>query len=142
MLSQTVRPASVGTQQASSAAYQTIIIQTCNSTTAGAGSTVANTFRRGKWYDILVGTNGSPADNFMEFEVARVTTGSTATNLAANPLDSADQAHITSVCVNSSSFGTDQAASLPPRCTNADERTAEPSLALAGETVFDIVGPP
>jgi hypothetical protein len=98
--------AGAGTQQATSAAYQTIIVGTCNSTTAGAGSTVANTFRRGKWYDILVGTNGSPADNFMEFEVARVTTQSTATNFAAPPLDSADQGHITSVVANSSSFGT------------------------------------
>jgi hypothetical protein len=98
--------AGAGTQQATSAAYATIIIGTVNSTTAGAGSTVAGAFRRGKWYDILVGTNGSPADNFMEFEVSRVTTGSTATNVAANPLDSADAGHVVSVTVNSSAMGT------------------------------------
>jgi hypothetical protein len=29
--------------------------------------------RRGKLYDILIGTNGTPADNFLEFDVARTT---------------------------------------------------------------------
>lgn len=91
-----------GTQQATAAAYTGALVVTCNSTTAGATLTA----RREKWYDILVGTNGAPADNFMEFECSRITTNSTATNIVAPPLDSADAAHGTSVVVNSSSFGT------------------------------------
>ena len=89
-----------GTQQATAAAYTGAIVSTTCST-ANGGTT---TFRRGKWYDILVGTNGAPADNFMEFEVARVTGSSTATFIAAPPLDSADAAHNCLVAVNSSAF--------------------------------------
>src|SRR5262245_53505365 len=91
-----------GTQQATAAAYTGTLVSVCNSTTSGATLTA----RRGKLYDILVGTNGAPADNFMEFEVARTTTQSTATNIVAPPLDSADAGHGNSVNVNSSSFGT------------------------------------
>jgi hypothetical protein len=46
---------------------------------ASSGSMVSNPvvtgLRRGKIYDILVGTNGTPADNYMEFECVRVTAG-------------------------------------------------------------------
>ena len=49
-----------GTQQAVSGTYKTLV-------NVYAGSTV----RRGKIYDILVGTNGTPADNYMEWDVSR-----------------------------------------------------------------------
>lgn len=69
--------------------------------------------RRGKLYDILVGTNGAPADNFMEFQIARVTTVSTAaatgtlvstgTNLN---LDQADAERTSIVTIQSTAMGT------------------------------------
>lgn len=62
--------------------------------------------RRTKIYDILIGTNGTPADNFIEWDVSRITTGSTTTILAAAPLDTADAVALTVATVNSSTFGT------------------------------------
>lgn len=44
------------------------------STTSGT-NTGSGTLRRGKIYDILVGTNGTPADNALEFDVCRCTMG-------------------------------------------------------------------
>ncbi len=84
--------------------------QTTATTYGGAvlGMTAAATPRRGKVYDILIGTNGTPADNFIEWTLDRVTTSSSAagTIYAAVPTDSADAA-ATAVCtVNSSVAGT------------------------------------
>jgi hypothetical protein len=62
--------------------------------------------RRGKIYDVLIGTNGTPADNFVEWDISRVTASSTTTILAAPPLDPADAAATTVATVNSSTFGT------------------------------------
>jgi hypothetical protein len=50
---------------------------------ASTGNTNQTTFsnpqalKRGRLYDILIGTNGAPADNFLEWEVCRVGHGST-----------------------------------------------------------------
>lgn len=61
--------------------------------------------RRGKLYDVLVGTNGTPADNFLEFDISRVTTVSTSaaagTLITPQPLDSADAAATSVATVNS-----------------------------------------
>lgn len=47
--------------------------------------------RRGKFYDLLIGTNGTPADNYMQWDVSRTTTTpTTGTASGINPLDSAD----------------------------------------------------
>lgn len=86
-----------GTQQATAAAYAGALIGVGSSTTI---------LRRGKVYDVLVGTNGAPADNFMEFDISRTTTTSTATVVASPPLDPADSAAAGLVTVNSSTHGT------------------------------------
>ena len=72
-----------GTQQACSATYKTLV-------NVYAGSTV----RRGKIYDVLVGTNGTPADNYMEWDISRfsVTISISATAVTPSPLDIADAA--------------------------------------------------
>jgi len=86
-----------GTQQATAAAYTGALI----------GLTGANAApRRIKIYDILIGTNGTPADNFLEFDISRVTTASTATSATPQPLDQADATSLTTTTVNSSTFGT------------------------------------
>jgi hypothetical protein len=64
--------------------------------------------RRGKVYDILIGTNGTPADNYMEWQVARLTAFSTTNAYAgvcsslSNQLDPADATMAAYAVVNSS----------------------------------------
>lgn len=88
--------ASAGTQQATATNY----------TGALLGLTTQTTLRRGKVYDLLIGTNGTPADNFVEWDISRVTAASTATTITPQPLDSADQAAVAIVTANSSTHGT------------------------------------
>ena len=59
--------------------------------------------RRGKIYDVLVGTDGTPADNFMTWDISRSTT--TGTGAAGNmrPLDPADVASSASAGIDFSS---------------------------------------
>lgn len=86
-----------GTQQATAAAYVGALI----------GLTGANAApRRNKIYDVLIGTNGTPADNFIEWDISRVTVASTATSATPNPLDLADATSTTTTTVNSSTHGT------------------------------------
>jgi len=63
--------------------------------------------RRGRLYDILVGTNGTPADNAMIWTVQRATAGSTPTfagmlSSVALALDPADSTPASAVWANSS----------------------------------------
>lgn len=78
-----------------------------NMTTSYVGALIGLTApgaspRRFKIYDILIGTNGTPADNFIEWDVSRVTASSTATLVTPMPLDQADAATLTVASVNSS----------------------------------------
>lgn len=53
--------------------YKTLVLvgnSTGTTSVVGGGA-----LRRGKIYDILVGTNGTPADNYMEWDVTKVTMG-------------------------------------------------------------------
>ena len=70
-----------GTQQALTSTYKTLL-------SVFAGSTA----RRAKMYDLLIGTNGTPADNYMEFDVSRMTADGTGTAITPNALDPADAA--------------------------------------------------
>ncbi len=78
-----------------------------------AGATLP---RRGKLYDILVGTAGTPADNAMEFQVARCTTGTTnvagGTLTTVQPLDPADAAAIAVTVINASQTPTISAVNV------------------------------
>lgn len=71
-----------GTQQAISSSYKSLLTWFA---TSGALS-------RGKLYDLLIGTNGTPADNYMEWDVSRQTADGTATTITPNALDPADSA--------------------------------------------------
>ena len=85
-------------QQALAATYKSLAVFGNSSAT---GSTVgAGAYRRGKLYDILVGTNTTPADTYLEFDVARITLGSTPTGIATLGISSL-----------SSNFGLDPADS-------------------------------
>lgn len=86
-----------GTQQNMTTTYVGAILGLSSSTT---------TPRRFKIYDVLIGTNGTPADNFVEWDISRITASSTTTVLAAQPLDPADATSLIVATVNSSTFGT------------------------------------
>lgn len=81
-----------GTSQAITTTYKSLV------TTGGATSSP----RRGKLYDLLIGTNGTPADNVMQFDIQRNTTTVTGTAVTPNPLDPADAAATTVVNANNS----------------------------------------
>lgn len=82
---------------------------------ASTGNTNQTTFtnpqalKRGKLYDILVGTAGTPADNYLEYEVCRVTASTTTVYLgtvssvsSAYMLDYADAGFGSMVTMNGS----------------------------------------
>jgi hypothetical protein len=90
-----------GTQQAMATAYKTVCA--VYASTTGTTSLV----RRGKIYDLLVGTNASvPADNSIEWSVGRLTAPSTGSLVSANPLDPADAAMASGSIANSTTEGT------------------------------------
>lgn len=74
------------TQQAVSTTYKSMVV-TGNSS-AGTSTTAGGALRRGKLYDILVGTNGTPADNYMEFDVANATLGTTISGITGTLISS------------------------------------------------------
>lgn len=86
-----------GTQQNCAAAYTGAVLGVTGNGTSP---------RRGKVYDVLIGTNNTPGDTFVEWDISRVTASSTATILTALPLDPADAACNTVATVNSSTFAT------------------------------------
>lgn len=94
------------TQAAITTTYKTLLLSG-NSTTSGA--TISGMLRRGKLYDILIGTNGTPADNYMEYDVCRATMGASSTlaggisSLSSNfGLDPADNQFSSLLGTNSS----------------------------------------
>lgn len=79
-----------GTKQAMAAAYKTLV----NVSAATA------TLSRALIYDILVGTNGTPADTAMEFNAERSTTVGTGTTATLLPLDNTIRASASVGTVN------------------------------------------
>lgn len=77
--------------------------------------------RRGKLYDILVGTNGTPADNAMMWSIQRCTAGST---LAGAGIAS------------SVALALDQADSTPASYVNTNSSTESPYTATATNMPF------
>ena len=75
-----------GAQQAISSTYRTLL---------GLNASSATTLRRAKVYDVLIGTNGAPADNYMEWDISAMTAAGTATAVTPNKLDQADGAALT-----------------------------------------------
>lgn len=85
----------------------------CVAASTQANVTQGAALRRGKLYDILIGTNGVPADNYMEFIVQRATittsgsawAGSLSSVSSATALDLADTNMGGFSAVNSSNEG-------------------------------------
>lgn len=89
-----------GTQQAMTSTYKTLCA--VYASTTGTASLV----RRGKIYDVLMGTNGTPADNAMEFSIGALTSPSTSSLVVANSLDQADAVAASGTIANSTTEGT------------------------------------
>jgi len=84
------------TQQNCTSTYKTLIVtgnSSATTATFGAGG-----YRRGQWFDWNIGTNGTPADNFLEFDICLVTLGTTPAGITGTLISSL-----------SSNFGTDLA---------------------------------
>lgn len=63
-------------QQNLTSTYKSQVLM--GNSSASLGTTfVSGAYRQGKWNDLLVGNNGTPADNEIEFDVALCTLGST-----------------------------------------------------------------
>ena len=62
-------------QQSMTTTYKTLVVTGNSSATTATGGFGGN--KRGQWYDWNFGTNGVPADNFMEFDICLVTLGTT-----------------------------------------------------------------
>jgi hypothetical protein len=91
-----------GTQQNLSTSYKTL---------ASATSSSATQARRGQIYDIMVGTDGTPADNAIVYDLSRQTATGTATSATPTALNPADAAMLGVAAVNYTAEGTITAAS-------------------------------
>lgn len=91
-----------GTPQNLSTSYKSIAIVTSSSATQA---------RRGQIYDVMVGTDGTPADNVVVWDISRQTAAGTATSATAVALNPADAAFLGLSTVNATAEGTITAAS-------------------------------
>ena len=73
-----------GSQQNIGSSYKTLLAMFCSATP-----------RRGKLYDLEVGTDGTPADGVLTWDVSRMTVDGTGTGATPLPLDPADAAALT-----------------------------------------------
>jgi hypothetical protein len=124
-----------GVQQAMSTTYKTIIALTAQTAMLG----------RFRIYEIIIGTNGAPADNYMEYDVSLQTAAGTGTSVTPRALDPSDQGTNGTLCVvNATAEGTitvassvfyvamNQRATLVWRAQSADELLIAPAVNLAG----------
>jgi hypothetical protein len=73
-------------QQGASGTYKSmIVVGNSSATTATNG---AGTYRRGKLYDLMIGTAGSPADTYYEFDVGTITLGTTPAGITGTLISS------------------------------------------------------
>jgi hypothetical protein len=86
-------------------------------TVSGSYKTVLDVFattgalRRGKVYDVLIGTNGTPADNYLQWDISRMTADGTGTAVTPQALDPADVAALATAKNNYSAEPTITASS-------------------------------
>jgi hypothetical protein len=127
-----------GTQQAMGAAYKTLIAITAQTATLG----------RFRIYEIILGTNGTPADNYIEYDVSLQTAAGTATVVTPRSLDPSDQGTNGSLCVANATaegtitaassvlyFAANQRATYIWRAQNPDEMLIGPAVNLAGYAI-------
>jgi hypothetical protein len=127
-------------QNALTATYQALIA-IAPSSGAMVGPPANLGLRRGKLYDILVGTDGTPADNYIEWEVIRATVGTTLTWLGSvssvssgYALDLADAGFQSFVTINTSAQ-TNVAATAQPWYVGVNQRASYRWVAAPGSEI-------
>ena len=131
-------------QQSVTTTYKTLVLVAASTTILNPPVNAAG--RRGKIYDLLVGTAGTPADNYMEWDVCRATVGATLAWLgsissvsSAYPLDIAD-AGFSAFVLNNSSAETNIVATAEPFYVGINQRASYRWVAAPGsEMVYPIV---
>jgi hypothetical protein len=78
-----------GTQQALASSFKTLLYL------FASGST-----KRGKLGEFNLGTNSAPADNFVEYDISRMTADGTATTITPNAADPGDGAAVSTTKAN------------------------------------------
>lgn len=124
-----------GVPQAMGASYKTLISLTAQTAR----------LRRFRIYEIIIGTTGAPADNYMEYDVSLQTAAGTATIVTPNALDPADATTAgTLAVVNGTAEGTitaassvfyaamNQRATLIWKAQSPDEMLIAPAVNLVG----------
>lgn len=101
MANYAVSNALVGTLQAITSTYKTLLAITAQTTS----------LRRSKLYDFTFGTLGTPADQSYEWDISRQTAVGTSSVVVPNPLDPADAAAFTVGSANFTAEGTITAVS-------------------------------
>lgn len=91
-----------GTAQNLSTSYKTLA--TCTSSSATQA-------RRGQIYDVMIGTDGTPADNVVVYDISRQTAAGTITSVTAVSLNPADAAFLGLAAANATIEGTITATS-------------------------------
>lgn len=128
-------------QAAVAATYKTLC---CVAASTQANVTQGSGLRRGKLYDILIGTDGTPADNYMEFIVQRATittsgsawAGSLSSVSSAIALDLADPNMAGFSAANSSNEGQVSLLSVPnPFYVGINQRASYRWVAAPGSEI-------
>lgn len=131
-----------GSSQAAMTTTYKTLITIGNST--GSLTTVGGQLRRGKIYDILIGTNATPADNYLEFEIGRITMGASTvlggglSSLSSNmALDPADNTGCVASVGNNSSIETAYSYLTQPWYIGINQRASYRWVAApGGEIVY------
>lgn len=93
-----------GTPQNLTTTYKTLV-----SLTAATGAT---TLRKAWIYDVMFGTDGTPADNTVTYKIDRQTTVGTATSIVPSPLETTDAAALITANANNTIEPTVTAATI------------------------------
>jgi hypothetical protein len=80
-----------GTEQNLTSSYKSL---------AGIASSSVTQARRGQIYDVMVGTDGTPADNALVYDISRQTVAGTGTSATPTLLNPADAAYLGVSLVN------------------------------------------
>lgn len=146
-------------QQAAAATYKSlIVVGNSSATTAAFG---AGGYRRGKLYDLMIGTAGTPADNYYEFDITTITLGTTPSGITGSlisslsstiALDPADINFVAAIQINSTAevgiaaltekwyLGINQRASYRWVCAPGSEILYPANSSLAGTNALAVRG--
>lgn len=95
-------------QQAAASTYKSLVV--VGNSSASTATNFGGMYRRGKLYDLIIGTAGTPADNYYEFDVVSITLGTTPAGITGSlvssisstfTLDPADFACVSAIQINS-----------------------------------------